>query len=251
MSAFWPATTSRKLDQICRDRSPPDPTSTPPRRDADCRALFSDTQLEALKTSKHRLVENDRLSEKYHGFASELLAACGYKSLEQILDERIAAFRRRSAHSRLEQLMLEALLYRREKPWCGAVPVVDAASWDELSRRFPLPSVQIGEELGTIFVDDQELMNEVVMELHFQSFALAVFGEFSAEARAEGAMECAFSKFNIAQGCPYQVSHDCSGRFKVAAGPPFPVETGIDGELSGCGVAMLFQAVVRSLQDAV
>jgi hypothetical protein len=77
------------------------------------------------------------------------------------------------------------------------------------------------------------------MELQYQALAAQIFGDFSAAAVRDEALECGFAKFNIPQGCEFQRTHNCTGRYRPMDGPPHPVEVTENGEMKGCYFEML------------
>jgi len=176
---------------------------------------------------------------RYDGFASELLSAAGFRSLDETFTERLDAFKRKEKLLRFEELMRAGIEFRKRKPWCGANPVADKDLWYQMAGSFRAPIVEIEGRLGGFGQDDAETNSEVFMELQFQALAAQIFGDFSALAKRENALECAFSKFNIPQGCEFQRTHNCTGQYKPADGPPHPVEQAEDGTMSGCYFEML------------
>jgi hypothetical protein len=78
-----------------------------------------------------------------------------------------------------------------------------------------------------------DLNNEIVMELQFQALASQILGEFSNQAKLDGVIECAFKKYDVPNGCEFQRTHGCTGRYRPADGSPFPPRE-VSGILTGC-----------------
>ena len=76
-----------------------------------------------------------------------LLNQCGYISLDEVLDERLAAFDRKPQLLQFEELMKNAMTYRRAHPACLVNPANSVDKWAELSDRFKPPYVVLQEGL--------------------------------------------------------------------------------------------------------
>ncbi|TVR84950.1 MAG: hypothetical protein EA409_00155 [Saprospirales bacterium] len=177
--------------------------------------------------------------KKYDFFASTLLGKCDFHSLEQIFSERLASFKRKKELLNLEALMEKAIRFRQANPWCGGNPMADLNLWKQMTQTFRVPIIEIGGKLGSFGTPDTQINTEAVMELQFQAFAVQILGEFSRSAVREKAIECAFSRFDIPQGCEFQRTHFCSGRYSPSDGAPFPVERAENDTLKGCSFEML------------
>lgn len=198
--------------------------------------------IEALREKPEiRLEAPERVRDQYTDFATALLKACGYSALDTILSERLDTFTRQPTLSHLETAMMAALKFRQSHPWCGGNPIEDANTWKEIVDKFPAPLLQVGHQ---IFSDGsrQSLDSEIIMELQFQAFADQIRGARTYAANA-GVLECAYSLFDIDEGCEYQLSHACQGRIAPSEGLPFPVGTDPNGNLTGCQMGMLLQAM--------
>lgn len=184
----------------------------------------------------------------YAPFAEELLSAAGFRQLSEVFSERLAAFQRKPQLLNLEKLMQSGMEFRQRMPWCGGNPVADKGLWDLMTRTFRAPIVEIGGSLTGPGLGDAKANAEVVMELQFQAFAAQIFGDFSRAALNESTIECAFSKFDIPQGCEFQRTDFCKGRYRPADGPPHPIVQAEDGSLGGCSFEMLLMtAGLRSV----
>jgi hypothetical protein len=186
---------------------------------------------------------------KYGAFASALLDACGFEPLDAVLEERAHALRRAPQQLGLEKLMDAALDFRRRVPWCGGNPVADTNLWQDLAARFQAPLLDVRGELRGDGLRNFGANSEIIMELQFQTLAAQVLGDFSDEAIANGAVECAFARFGISQGCEYQVSHGCAGRYRPDAGAPHPLWTDANGNLKGCSFEALLSTAGMKSED--
>jgi hypothetical protein len=206
--------------------------------------------VQALKGEKYlNLGLPEEWPNKYDFFASTLLNKCNFYSLEQIFFERLASFKRKKELLHLEALMENAIQFRQANPWCGGNPVADSNLWKQMIQNFRVPIVEIGGKLASFGTPNTQINTEVVMELQFQAFAVQILGEFSRAAIREKAIECAFSKFDIHQGCEFQKTDFCSGRYNPNNGAPFPVEQIEDNTLKGCSFEMLLNATGLSSID--
>jgi hypothetical protein len=183
----------------------------------------------------------------FDGYAARLLDSCGYKSIRDVLEERRAAFAGKKL-SALDSMMCAALEFRLRKVWCAANPFADARLWNEMSSAFPIPVIQAAGELGSTHVDG-DIIRDVFYELQYQALALQVLGDFSAQQRSDGHLECAYSRFEIDKGCEFQRDGSCSGRFLPKNGLPHQAS-------AGCGFGVVIEQMmkldVRTLElDAV
>jgi hypothetical protein len=145
--------------------------------------------------------------------------------------------------------MEAAILFRKSAPWCGGNPMANLDLWKQMTQTFRVPIVEIGGTLGTFGESNVQVNTEVVMELQFQAFAVQILGEFTRLAIHEESIECAFSRFNISQGCEFQKTHFCSGRYRPSDGTPFPVERAENDVLKGCSFEMLLNTMGLSSTD--
>lgn len=175
----------------------------------------------------------EKWAENYNGFAQTLLSSCKFKPLNQVLEERIEALNRRPEKMNLEKLLERAIEIRMKMPWCAANPIADTALWRQLLGELPAPLIQIEGGISNNVGSNQLLNNEIVMELQFQALASQILGDFSAESKSHAAIECAFKKYDISNGCEFQRTHQCPGFYSPAKGTPHPPDDST-GNLSGC-----------------
>src|SRR5262249_28276187 len=91
---------------------------------------------------------------RYERFASSLLAGAGFRSLDDIFSERLNAFRRKPKLLRFEELMRDAMDFRKQQPWCGGNPVLDGELWRIMTTTFRAPIIEIEGRLGGFGIDD-------------------------------------------------------------------------------------------------
>lgn len=185
----------------------------------------------------------------FANIGNELLTTCGYAVLEDVVSERLASFKRKPQLLEFERLMRDAIEFKAAAPWCCANPAVDIESFEQLTKRFHVPIVEIRGRIAQFGSADEKMAAEIVMELQLQALAMQVYGEFSRIAADEGAIECAFAKFGIHQGCEYQRTHNCLGRYRPSDGPPHPVVEVENGVLSGCSFEMLLRTCGLQSRD--
>jgi hypothetical protein len=161
----------------------------------------------------------------------------------------LAAFKRKAQLLEFERLMRDAMEFKAAAPWCCANPALDIEAFDQLTKRFPVPFVEIRGRLARFGPEDETLSAEIVMELQFQALAMQVYGEFSKIASDEGTIECAFAKFGIHQGCEFQRTHNCLGRYRPSDGPPHPIVDLGDEMVSGCSFEMLLRTCGLQSRD--
>lgn len=193
-----------------------------------------------LRTMRHlHLGEPDKWSKTYNVFASSLLDACNFKSLDCIYEERLTAINRKEILLSLETIMKRAILFRKEIPWCAGNPIANMELWEKIKNTFPAPIVEINGSFKGVALGGERENTEILFELQFQALAAQIFGDFSSAALREKSIECAFSKFDIPQGCEYQKSHFCSGRYCPSNGPPHIVSQTDDQKVKGCSFEYL------------
>ncbi|QUY45434.1 hypothetical protein [Acaryochloris marina] len=201
---------------------------------------FIKLTLALSESDELKLKDDEEWPNHYSSYSSSLLNTCQYKSLEDIFIERLTSFGRRQELLELEKIMQRGMRFRIDNNMYAGNPLSDLYLWQKISNSFPIPFAQINGKMNSFGPQSTELSNEIVIELQFQAFAYQILGEFSNEAKQEKSVECAFSKFNISQGCEYQRSHSCSGRYQVHAGPPHAVEVDRNGDFTGCSFEALF-----------
>ncbi|WQI22923.1 hypothetical protein U2S91_09930 [Stenotrophomonas maltophilia] len=93
------------------------------------------------------------------------------------------------------------------------------------------------------------MITELIAELHFQAFNEQLLGNPSASARDMNGIECGFSRFGVLNGCPFQVSGECIGRFVPGEGLPIPLSHDAAGNIEGCTFGALFQSSGMRVED--
>lgn len=170
----------------------------------------------------------------YESYASVILNQCGYKNLEIVFEERIAALNRKEILLNFEKLMKNAIIFRQKKPWCAGNPIEHMKLWEKMKETFPAPIIEINGKLTGEGLGHENKNIEIAAELHLQALAAQIFGDFSKYAICEKSIECGFSKYDISQGCEYQRTDFCKGRYQPIEGPPHKVSVSSEQTLKGC-----------------
>lgn len=180
----------------------------------------------------------ERWPTYYVGFTSELLTICKFPQLVEIWNERLEAFKRQKGLLKIQHLMKEAIEYRQLMPWCAANPAADPLLLEKMMKKFKAPFIVVGGQMGS-FGEPSVPGSEIIFELQYQALAAQILGDVSPAARESGTLECAFGKYSIHQGCPYQATHGCIGRFKPENGAPHPATIGDGDQIDGCSFEAL------------
>jgi hypothetical protein len=186
---------------------------------------------------------------QYQEISGILLDAAGLAPLNQVLRERLEASAQKEHLLHFEALMRRALEFRLERPWCGGNPILDSDLWQLMMQTFPAPVVEIEGRLVGGGLGEPYANSESVFELHYQAFAAQLFGDFSKAAVQEKSIECAFARFDIPQGCEFQRTHYCTGRYQPAAGPPHPLTVRENGDADGCSFELLLHTMNLTSQE--
>ncbi len=134
----------------------------------------------------------------------------------------------------LEQIMLNAMAFKRQHPWCNAYPWLDAETFENLRSKYPPPVIQI-EGRMSLFVPPstatatdpptaEDVGHEVAGELLLQGLFSQILGLRPAgRIPIKGTLECGFAYFDVANICQHQIADNCPGWFYPKNGSPFPI----------------------------
>lgn len=115
----------------------------------------------------------------------------------------------------------------------------------KLFEEFRTPAVLVDGRYQAQSSLNDDMVTELIGELHYQAFNDQLLGNPSAFARDSNSnsnsIECGFSKFEIHNGCPFQVSGECIERFDPREGLPIPLSHDAAGNIEGCTFGALFQ----------
>lgn len=190
----------------------------------------------------------DAWPKNYEKFCEDLLTICGYPQLNEVFEERLTAFSRLTNLMDIEKLMRTGIEFRQKHPWCAVNPVTDLKLWSDIIEKFKSPFVVVGEQMGN-FGEPSVPGGEVIFELQYQALAAQILGDFSPVARQTGNIECAFGKYGIPNGCSFQASHGCEGRFNTREGVPHAMTIDSKGQLGGCSFGWLLQTIGIKSED--
>lgn len=208
---------------------------------------------EALAASPEFMLDMDwGWQERYAAFCDQLLECCQFKQLNQILSERLQALidlERHPGISPVQRVMKKAMELRIGQPWISAYPTGAQVELMKLFEEFRIPAVLIEGRYQAQSPVNAEMATELIGELHYQAFNDQLLGSPSALARRTNSIECGFSKFEVFNGCPFQVSGECIGRFDPREGLPIPVSHDAAGNIEGCTFGALFQFLGARVED--
>ncbi|MOA21356.1 hypothetical protein D3C78_1418450 [compost metagenome] len=119
----------------------------------------------------------------------------------------------------------------------------------ELFDEFRIPAALIEGRYQAQSLLSDEIATELIAELHYQAFSDQLIGNPSSSARDTNSIECGYSKFGIHNGCPYQVSGECIGRFDPREGLPISMSLDAAGNIDGCTFGALFHASEIRVED--
>lgn len=209
--------------------------------------LASNTHLKQIKL--------DSWPNGYVEFFKEILSLCRLKSLTEILHERLDSLQSLEAKPGLtafQRIMKQAIEHRIKQPWLSVNPAIDMRELSLLLKEFRSPFVVIEGALQTQSTEQNESISlETVGELHFQAFIEQLLGNTSRIARESNSLECGFAKFEMFNGCPYQVSGECIGRFDPRKGLPIPLKIDEHDVLQGCIFGAMFLSSGIKIEDLV
>lgn len=190
--------------------------------------------------------------ERYTVFCDQLLERCQFKGLNQILSERLQALTDLEHHpgiSPMQSIMKKALELRIEQPWISVYPTGTEVELMELFEEFRIPAVLVEGRYQAQSPLNADMVTELISELHYQAFNDQLLGSPSASARHTNSIECGFSKFKVFNGCPFQVSGECIGRFDPRTGLPIALLHDSAGNIEGCTFGALFQSSGIRVED--
>lgn len=190
--------------------------------------------------------------ERYTAFCDQLLERCQFKGLKQILSERLQALTDLEHHpgiSPMQSIMKKALELRIEQPWISVYPTGTEVELMELFEEFRIPAVLVEGRYQAQSPVNADMVTELIGELHYQAFNDQLLGSPSASARHTNSIECGFSKFKVFNGCPFQVSGECIGRFDPRTGLPIALLHDSAGNIEGCTFGALFQSSGIRVED--
>jgi len=208
---------------------------------------------DALTAAPEIIIDMEgRWQERYVEFCDQLLEMCQFRGLEQILSERLQALVSLEQHpgiSPVQRIMKKALELRIEQPWVSVYPTGNQLEIMRLFEEFRIPAVLVEGCYQTQSSLNDDILTELIAELHFQAFNEQLLGNPSASARDTNSIECGFSKFGVLNGCPFQVSGECIGRFDPREGLPVPLSHDSAGNIDGCTFGTLFQSSGIRVED--
>jgi hypothetical protein len=190
--------------------------------------------------------------ERYVAFCDQLLESCQFKGLNQILSERLQALIELERHpgiSPMQRIMKKALELRIDQPWISVYPTGTEVELMKLFEEFRIPAVLVEGRYQAQSSVDADMATELIGELHYQAFNDQLLGSPSASARHTNSIECGFSKFKVFNGCPFQVSGECIGRFDPRDGLPIPLSHEPTGNIEGCTFGALFLSSGMRVED--
>ena len=190
--------------------------------------------------------------ERYVAFCDQLLESCQFKGLNQILSERLQALIELERHpgiSPMQRIMMKALELRIDQPWISVYPTGTEVELMKLFEEFRIPAVLVEGRYQAQSSVDADMATELIGELHYQAFNDQLLGSPSASARHTNSIECGFSKFKVFNGCPFQVSGECIGRFDPRDGLPIPLSHEPTGNIEGCTFGALFLSSGMRVED--
>lgn len=181
----------------------------------------------------------------YIAFCEQLLNACEFESLSQILTERLQALwdlERNPGLSPMQRIMKNAVAMRIEEPWLSADPTRNLSELDKLFAEFRIPATVIEGRYHAQSPVESDVATELIGELHFQAFMSQLLGNPSMFARQTNSLECGFTRYDIPNGCPHLVSGECIGRFDPTDGLPMPLLIDDAGNIEGCTFGAFFKS---------
>ena len=184
----------------------------------------------------------------YAAVALKLFEPLGYRQLDDVIKERLAAFDRVPELMQVEQVLKSALEFRAERPWIVANPAAHLPWLEELFAKFRAPFVVIEGGIGN-FGHTSVSGSELLFEMHYQALATQLLGNISSDAAGNGELRCAFGQFNIPRGCPYQDSHGCTGRLIPGNGAPVPTRIEANQDVTGCTFAVFLDLTSHDLRS--
>lgn len=192
--------------------------------------------------------------QRYVAFCDQLLEACQFKGLNKILTERLQALIDLERHPGIlpiQRIMKKALEHRIDQPWLSVYPTRDSSELMKLFDEFRIPAVLVEGRYQAQSPLSDDIATELIAELHLQAFIDQLLGNPSLFARDTNSIECGFSKFRVHNGCPFQVSGECIGRFDPKDGLPIPLLPDAAGNIEGCTFGAYLQYSGINVEDMV
>ena len=190
--------------------------------------------------------------EFYLDFCNVLTDMCGFPRLMDILNERLKSLSSLEVGvglSPVQMIMKNAIEYRIKRPWLTVNPSENADELEFLFEEFRIPAVLVEGRFQSQSDLSESVVVDIIGELHYQAIADHLLGNVSVIAGDSNLMECGFSKYDIPNGCPYQVGGDCIGRFDPQDGLPVPLNVDANGVVQGCTFGVYFHNKGIRLED--
>jgi hypothetical protein len=219
--------------------------------------------VEITSLMEHRRVPPIKVSEltsRYLEYADDLFRKAQMPSFAKVFE---GAFKRgewRKPLMNLEQLMLDAMEFKRRHPWCNAYPWLDVEAFDELRSKYPAPIVQIEGRLSLVHPPStadapagpqaKEVADEICGEFLLQGLSCQILGlPPTGRVSVKGALECGFCYFDLVNVCPHQIADNCPGWFYPKNGSPFPMVAFDQESELGCPLEKLLYLYGVSITD--
>ena len=156
----------------------------------------------------------------------------------------------------LEQVMLDAMDFKRQHPWCNAYPWLQEDILEDLRLKFPPPAIQVEGKLSLFLppssdrLTGRDVGHEIAGEFLLQGLFSQILGvPPTGRMPIKGTMECGFSYYELANVCPHQIADNCPGWFYPKNGSPFPIGNyGEESEL-GCPLEKLLYLYGVAISD--
>ncbi len=198
------------------------------------------------------LGKHDTWQDQYLDFCNSLTDKCSFKRLEIILSERLDSLlllEKKLGLSPLQRTMKTAMKYRLDTPWLTVDPTENNRELDLLFNEFRIPAVIVESRYQAQSPLEEDISTELIGELHFQAFVDQLLGNTSRIIKESNELECGFSRYEIFNGCPFQVSGDCMGRFNPKDGLPVPLNQDDNGVIQGCTFGAMFSSWGIKVED--
>lgn len=189
------------------------------------------------------LGKHDTWQDQYLDFCNSLTDQCSFQRLEVVISERLNALKLLESNpgiSPLQRNMKTAMEYRLKMPWLTVNPTESDLELDLLFKKFRIPAVLMEGRFQSQAPLKEEISVELIGELHFQAFVDQLLGNASPVVKESNELECGFARYDIPNGCPFQVSGDCMGRFNPKNGLPVPLNLDENGVVQGCTFGAIF-----------
>jgi len=190
--------------------------------------------------------------DQYLDFCNSLTDECSFKRLEVILSERLSSLQlleKKIGLSPLQHIMKKAMEYRLNMPWLTVDPTEKSHEFDLLFNEFRIPAVLVEGRFQAQSALEEGMTVELIGELHFQAFVEQLLGNASHLIKESNELECGFSRYNIPNGCPFQVNGDCMGRFNPKDGLPVPLSLDNSDLIQGCTFGAIFSSMGINVED--